>query len=280
MNTDTNTPRRSTVRTGLAGVAVTTAALVGGLTVLPALAGAQDVEPEAPETPAPDSAEAELGRHRHARGFLKHNSEVVSELLGLTPEEIRAAFVEGTTLAELSEAQGVPVADLIDALVTEAETHVAERLEAGDITQDQADRFLADLEERVTARVNAERPIRERRGPRGHRGEGSEIVSELLGLTREEIRAEFQAGTTLAELAEAQGVASEDLVDALVTEAQARVAEKLEAGDISQERADLILDNIEERVEDRVNADRPLERSGRRGRFGQRGGAPADAPDA
>ncbi len=257
---------------------MTTAALVGGLTVLPALAGAQDTEPDAPETRAPDTGENQGPRHHHPRGFLKHNSEVVSELLGLTPQEIREAFVEGTTLAELSEAQGVPAADLIDALVVEAQTHVAERLEAGDITQEQADRFLEGLEERVTERVNADRPVREGRGHRGH-GEGAEVVSELLGLTPEEIREGFQAGSTLAELAQAQGVATEDLVDALVAEAEARVAEKLESGAITQERADSILESMEERIEDRVNADRPLERPGRTRRLGRNGFGSTDSLD-
>jgi lambda repressor-like predicted transcriptional regulator len=278
MKTPTNTPKRSTVRTGLAGVAVTTAALVGGLTVLPTLVGAQETEPDAPE--APDSSQPETPRHRHPRGFLKHNAEVVSELLDLTPEEMREAFLEGTTLAELSQAQGVPVSDLIGALVTEAETQVAERLEAGDISQEQADRFLDGLEDRITERVNAERPVREGRGHRGHRGEGAEIVSELLNMTPEEIREGFQSGSTLAELAEASGVATEDLVDALVAEARAHVDARLESGAITEEQADSILENMEERIEDRVNADRPLERPGRSGRLGHRGSPAAEAFDA
>jgi lambda repressor-like predicted transcriptional regulator len=278
MNTPTNTSKRSTVRTGLAGVAVTTAALVGGLTVLPTLVGAQETEPDTPETP--DSTQPEAPLHRHPRGLLKHNTEVVSELLDLTPEEMREAFLEGTTLAELSQAQGVPVSDLISALATEAETRVAERLEAGDITQEQADRFLDGLEDRITERVNADRPVREERGHRGHHGEGAEIVSELLNMTPEEIREGFQSGSTLAELAEDRGVATEDLVDALVADARARVDAKLESGAITEEQADSILENMKERIEDRVNADRPLERPGRNGRLGHRGSSAAEMLDA
>ncbi len=279
MNTRTNTPNRSTVRTGLAGVAITTAALVGGLTVLPSLAGAQDTEPEAPEIPTPEAEQPDAARHRHPRGFWKHKSEVVADLLAMEPEDIREAFLDGTTLADLSVAQGVPVDDLIGALVTEAETHVAERLEAGDITQEQAARLLDGLQERITERVNAERPIRERRGPR-HNGEGAAVVSELLGLSPQEIREGFQAGNTLAELAEAQEVSPDSLVDALVAEAEARVAQKLEAGDISEDRADSILEGLEERIEDKVNAERPLDRPGRGHHNGRRGARAAGSPDA
>ncbi|NNE94824.1 MAG: hypothetical protein HKN24_02235 [Acidimicrobiales bacterium] len=268
------TARRSTVRTGLAGVAIGTAALVGGLTVLPAFAGAQDIEPETPDTEIPPGDES--SRHRPRLGFRAHKIETVTEVLDLSAEEIHEAFQNGTTLAELSEAQGVPVDTLIDALVTATESEVAEHLEAGDITQEQADRILESLEERVTTMVNADRPIREGRGRHGHRhrghgiGAGSEVVTDLLGLTQEEIREAFQNGTTLAELAESQGVSTDALVDALVAEAEARVAEKVEAGDITAERADSILEDLEERIEDRVTSERPAERRGRRG--GLRGG--------
>jgi lambda repressor-like predicted transcriptional regulator len=279
MNTPDNTPRRSTVRTGLVGVAVTTAALVGGLTVLPSLAGAQDNEPEAPESPSPESEQPDAARHRHPRGFLKHKSEVVSDLLDMEPEAVREAFLDGTTLAELSEAQGLPVGELISALVSDAEAQVAEHLDAGQITEEQADRILDGLEERITERVYAERPVREGRGRRGH-GQGSEIVSELLGMTTQEIRDGFEAGNTLAELAQAQGVSSEQLVDALVAEAEARVTEKVESGDISQDRADSILGNMEERIENRVNSERPLDRPGRGRHSGNRRAPAAQSPDA
>ncbi len=207
MTTPNTTPKRSVVRNGLAGVAIGTAALVGGLTVLPSFASAQETEPETtvPEsTEAPESdeatrpsdvldelvaegvitqaqadtitermqaARAEFRTNRGHRGY--PGAEVVTELLGLTQAEIREAFQAGTTLAELAEAQGIATDDLVDALVAEAEAKVAEKLEAGDITQERADSILDGLEEKIEDRVTAERPIRE-----GRRGRGGPPAAE------------------------------------------------------------------------------------------------------
>lgn len=198
MTTLTPTPKNSgsTIRTGLAGVAIGAAALVGGLVALPALAGAQDdVTPETTQAPAehPDvlgdlveegvitqeqadiirerfaEHRAEFGRGHHRPGFLGLRGEagdVVSDLLGLTEEEIAEAFQSGTSLADLATQQGVEVQTLVDALVDEAETNLADKVADGTITQERADSILENLEERITEGVNAERPRFE--GRRGH----------------------------------------------------------------------------------------------------------------
>ncbi|MDA0203097.1 MAG: hypothetical protein O2870_06960, partial [Actinobacteria bacterium] len=60
-------------------------------------------------------------------------------------------------------------------------------------------------------------------GQRGGRALGahSEVVTELLGVDAETLRGELAAGSTLAEVAEANGVSTDDLVAALVDEAEA-----------------------------------------------------------
>lgn len=264
MTTSPQTPNRSTLRTGLAGVAVTTAALVGGITLLPSLAGAQDVEPETPETET-ETESPERSDSRHRRGHKGVRSQLLSELLGLTQEELREQFAAGNTAAEIAAVQGVELDTIVDALTEEIETKINARVEAGDITQEEADEKLAGLEDKITERLNTVPTARDGRSHR--KSGGSEIVQELLGLTQEEIREGFQAGQTLADLAEANGVSTDALVDAIVAEAEANVAEKLEAGDITQERADNILDGLEDKVEDKVTAERPA-----RGERGTRGG--------
>ncbi len=203
MTTPSESQNASALRAGVAGAAIGVAALVGGLVVLPAVAGAQDgVEPE---TTAEDGSTAterpnvleELtsegvitqeqadairerfaehraefgGRRGHAgpRGeALREVSDAVTELLGLTPAELREAFVSGQTLAEVAEAQGVSTEVLVDTIVAETQALVDEKLAAGDITAERAQSILDGLEAKVEARVTAERPIREG-GFRGHR---------------------------------------------------------------------------------------------------------------
>ncbi|MBJ7453432.1 MAG: hypothetical protein JHC71_15325 [Blastococcus sp.] len=102
--------------------------------------------------------------------------------LGMTEDELRTALeTDGTTLADVAGDQGVEVDVLVDALVTAQQERIAAAVEDGRITQEQADERLADLEERVTERVNSEPPVggpghgfRGDRGDRPHGGADDE----------------------------------------------------------------------------------------------------------
>jgi hypothetical protein len=94
-----------------------------------------------------------FGHHRGGPGL-----DVVSELLGLETDEIVDALRDGQTLAELAEANGASAEAVIDALVAEAEEHLADEVADGELTQAEADERLAELTERVTDFVNNGRP--------------------------------------------------------------------------------------------------------------------------
>jgi hypothetical protein len=59
-------------------------------------------------------------------------------------------------MADIAKDQGKSVEGLVDALMEGVEKTFAEAVEAGRLTQAQADRMLLGLEERITARVNGE----------------------------------------------------------------------------------------------------------------------------
>ena len=119
-------------------------------------------------------SDAGLGRGggHHGGGM---DLDAAATALGLTAEELRIALEpDGTTLAQVAEDEGVAVDDLVAALVQAQEERIAAAVEDGRLTQDEADERLADVEERVTERVNSEAPERgEGRGPRGDAGDDS-----------------------------------------------------------------------------------------------------------
>jgi hypothetical protein len=127
--------------------------------------------------------------------------------------------------------------------------HLAEALaplvEDGTLTQAQADAVADRLHE-----AWADRPGRGV-GP----GPGGEAVAEILGMTTDELREALQAGTTLAELAEQQGVAIDALVDAMLAGMEERLAERVADGTITQEQADERLAEATERVTAHVNGE-------------------------
>ena len=89
----------------------------------------------------------------------------------------------------------------------------------------------------------------------------------------DELRTELEAGSSLAAVAEEQGVDEATLVDGLLTAAEEHVAEHLADGSITQEQADQRLAGLEERITVLVQReDLPLR--GGHGGPGTRGDAP------
>ena len=162
----------------------------------------------------------------------------------------------------------------LDARVTSLKEALTGLVSDGSLTQAQADEVASTLAEA--------RP--EGLGRGGHGGGRIDVVAaaEALGLTEDELRTQTQAGSTLADIAEAQGVAEADLVDALVEAAEARLAEAVTAGRLTQAEADARADDLEARITDSLD-----ELCGPGGRSGsgagddaEEGTAPSTAPSA
>jgi polyhydroxyalkanoate synthesis regulator phasin len=122
-------------------------------------------------------------------------------------------------------------------------------VEDGSITEEQMLEVIAALE---AARPAGGAGGHGQRG-HGHRGQGLEAAAEALGMDQAELRDQLRDGSTLAEIAEAQGVEVQVVIDALVAEAEAHLDEKVAEGDLTQEEADERLAEISERITDRVN---------------------------
>ena len=214
-----------------------------------------------------DASEADEAETKHDR---RGNRGAALDALGIDADALQAGIEADQTLVEIAAAAGVSEADLIAAIEAGAEARLAAAVESGRLTQEQADDKLAELTGEIVERVNtppSERP--ERSGSR-HRLGGGEVLEEL-GLSVEDIQAGRQAGQTLAETAAASGVTEAELVDALVAQATERAEAAVESGRIDADRAAEIVDGLDERITERVNAE-PTERGerGPRGRSGNR----------
>ena len=139
----------------------------------------------------------------------------------------------------------------------------------GTITQGQADRVATTLNDSEALR---------RGGPGGHGGFGGhggsgrhggfgghgpfgfgghgpfgfDAAAEALKLTDEELRTALRQGKTLAEIAEAEGVETDTLVDALVASATERVKQAVTNERLTQERADELIAALPERIAEAV----------------------------
>lgn len=164
--------------------------------------------------------------------------------------------------ADDSVAASVAVVQQADDLVVDPAVDAApgERLRGtlqalvddGTLTSEQADS--------VTTHLMENRPDhgdRGDRGDRGRRGPGkfarSEVLTDLLGIDAAELREQLRSGSTLAEVAAANGVETSVLIDALVAQAEERMDAAVEAERITAEEAAEKLAEIETRIADKIN---------------------------
>lgn len=191
-------------------------------------------------------------------------------ILGV-PGLTSAASSSDVAVSALQETDTEPTTDPVDetsgeTMIQPTGDRLREQLDAlvddGTITAEQADIVADHLVEQTVDRLNDRFGDRERRGRRlrGQRVEWlrgqSETVTELLGVDSETIRAELDDGATLAEIAEDNGVSTEELVDAIVADAVERADAAVESGRIEQDVADERLADLEERVTERVTTPR------------------------
>ena len=216
--------------------------------------------------------------------------EVLTGVLGLDAEALRSEFAAGKSVADVATEQGIAPEVVVDALVEDLATHLEERVAVGKFTQEEADAMIAEGELRFTDRLDDVPAFGGERGPGeggagGHAGERrgpgrdlSEAVLALLGIDAETLRSEVAAGNSIADVATANGVDVQTVIDTMVREAEAHVAEKVADGSLTQEEADAKLAEVATRVAERVNTV-PTPGEGRHGRHRHDGGTvdPTDA---
>lgn len=152
--------------------------------------------------------------------------EQTATILSVEPSAVQEALKAGKTLSAFAVEKGLTEADFIAKLVAAETTAVNAEVTAGKLTQEQADKMLSDLSDRITKQVQSTRPEGGHEGRGGdHRGPGGfgpgfgpgffgnpEAVTQILGMTQEELRTELEAGKSLAEVASAKGISEDDLI--------------------------------------------------------------------
>ena len=191
------------------------------------------------------------------------------------------AVIAGPALAAVGDDDPTEVTTTVsDVDGAEGRTRLAERIEAqlADLVEDGTiDAAQAQI---VAEHLAAQFPTRaERQADRGERRERREeardAVADTLGLTESEIRTALAGGTTMADLAEQQGVPLDALVDAALAPFAAHLDEQVAAGEISQDQAELRLASARDEFTERFSNPAPRHGAGDGHRGGPRGAADA-----
>lgn len=149
-----------------------------------------------------------------------HGSNLVEQtatILSVEPSVVQEAVKAGQTLSAFAVEKGLTEADYVAKLVAAETTAIQAEVTAGKLTQEQADKRLTGLSDRITKQVQSTRPEGGQDQGRGFGDRGgffgnSEAVTTILGITQEELRTELEAGKSIADVAAAKGISEDDLI--------------------------------------------------------------------
>ncbi|MDQ6695825.1 MAG: hypothetical protein M3Z46_00010 [Actinomycetota bacterium] len=281
------------MRKRIAATVIAASALTGGaigLTVFgPSAVGAKtspsttSTTQPAPGAAAPGSDSKPNGAgHRFGFGHKRFGGAAVAKAIGISESDLTTALRSGKTIAQVAQAHGVTTQKVIDALVADGKTKIAAAVKSGKLTQAQADKVQAGLTKRITELVNGTfRGRREHsgfggpgfggpafggpgfgepgfggpgRGGMGHEhGRPTAAVAKAIGISESDLTTALRSGKTIAQVAQAHGVTTQKVIDALVADGKTKIAAAVKSGKLTQAQADKIEAGLTQQVTKLVN---------------------------
>jgi Arc/MetJ-type ribon-helix-helix transcriptional regulator len=152
---------------------------------------------------------------------------------------------------------GISSQKLEDATKAAALEQVDAALKAGKITQAQADELKARIQSDEFPALAG--PLFGPRFGHAHRGgphlfgEKLSGAADYLGLTQAELRTKLNDGRSLADIAKARGKSVDGLKQAILDEAEKKLDQLVEDGELTRAQADEMLARMRSRIDDLVD---------------------------
>ncbi|MFW5437544.1 hypothetical protein [Paenibacillus apiarius] len=142
--------------------------------------------------------------------------KTTATVLNVDEASITASLKEGKTLAEIAEANGLSKEDYLQIIIAAETESINAEVTGGKVTQEQADKILSSLSERLTKQIEGTGLAGVHEGKRvGHGGMGfgnPEVLTQILGITQDDLRTEMEAGKSILDVATAKGISEDDLI--------------------------------------------------------------------
>lgn len=148
---------------------------------------------------------------------------------------------------------------------------VAQALQAGRITQEQANRLNQRIDRSnglpfrpgVVGPGLGAKALGVKRAPAARATFGGAELAQFLGMTPQALNAELRSGKSLAQVAQAQGKPVDQLKSFMRDQAKARLDAQVAAGRITQAQADAALQKLTDNLDQVVNRMHPARGAGK-----------------
>lgn len=167
---------------------------------------------------------------------------VIAEAIGVTPAAVIAHWRQGGTVDELAKANGTTGQAVVDKLTVHVKELVDQAVADGRIEQERAATILARSGERLQRLVFEEHPFKHLRHRLRHRAiRGS---ADVIGIDASTLRTALRSGQSLLEVAQANGLTEQQLIDGLLNRAETRLERAVTNGRIDEARQRQLLEKL------------------------------------
>jgi len=170
----------------------------------------------------------------------------LAEVLGMSEDELGRAMHDGRSVADLAEERGIPLDDVVAALLAPIEKRLQGAVDAGHITEEEMRSRLDTMEQRLRERLE------KAPAPRPGRRRGVAPLAKALGMTPDELRSALRDGKTLPEIVTERGLTPEQVADELLAEAKARLDEIAARRHLDPAQLEQRLERLRRRIIDRL----------------------------
>jgi uncharacterized protein YaiL (DUF2058 family) len=178
--------------------------------------------------------------------------------LGLTPAQLKQELGGGQTLADLARAKGVAAQQVRDAMLAAGRASLDAAVKNNQLTQAEADAYysgaLVPMTDKLTTLAAANpqaagtpAPDQRKQGLDPRTMTPPERVAEqaawdaaasALGLTRDQLTQQLDAGKSVADLAQAKGLSAQQVRDRMLAAGRASLDAAVRSGQLTQAQAD------------------------------------------
>lgn len=167
--------------------------------------------------------------------------------LGITKDDIATAKASGKTLFDLAKDKGYTPEQVREMLIQTRTESINKAVTDGKLTKEKADELISKVKEQA---AKWDGSIKYFNHNDKHKKTEQFSPIEVLGLTKEDIKAAKDSGKTIFDLAkEKKGMTPEQVKAALIKTETDKISKKVSEGKITQEKADAMIAKVKERIE-------------------------------
>jgi len=168
----------------------------------------------------------------------------VADALQMTVPDLKTALSSGQTVEQLAQLKNVSLDTVVTAVTAARAAQLQIAVQAGKLTQDQANQLLAGLKTGYTFWFSTGRPP-EAWKERDLAEDSLALLASQLSMTPHDLHEALRSGETIAQLAQEKGVSVDSLVTQVTAIRSAQLQKEVAAGKLTQDQANQILSNLQ-----------------------------------